>query len=75
MEKTFDINAELERIKRDLSDADEAGMTQITVDFFAGAKNEREFIIAAMAFVKTRGYTCDVEYDDGELLLIIRKIT
>ena len=70
----IDIGAELERIKKDISEMEEAGMEQIMLDFFAGAENERAFLLAARAFVKARGYAAVHEYDDGELVLIIRKV-
>lgn len=70
----IDICAELERIKKDINDMEEAGMDQIILDFFGGAENEREFISAARAMVKSRGYAAVHEYDDGELVLIIRKV-
>ena len=70
----IDIGAELERIEKDLNDMEEAGMDQIFVSVFSGAKNEREFIAAARAFVKTRGYSSELEYEDDELVLIIRKV-
>ena len=74
MENKIDIGAELERIEKDVRDMEEAGIDQITLDFFAGAENERAFLIAARAFVKSLGYSAVHEYDDGELLLIIRKV-
>ncbi len=70
----IDISAELERIKKDINDMEEAGMDQIILDFFGGAENEREFISAARAMVKSRGYAAVHEYDDGELILIVRKV-
>ena len=73
MEKKIDIGAELERIKRDINDMEESGIEQTVLDFFPGAENEREFILAARLFLKSHGYACVHEYDDGELLLIVRK--
>ena len=69
----IDISAELERIEKDLNDMEEAGMDQIFVSVFSGAENERAFLLAARAFVKARGYAAVHEYEDGELVLIIRK--
>lgn len=69
----IDIEGELERINRDIDDMEEAGMEQIVLDFFGGSENEREFIFAARAAVKARGYAAVHEYDDGDLVLIIRK--
>ena len=70
----IDIEGELERIGRDIDDMEKAGTEQIILDFFGGSNNEREFLIAARAFVKARGYAAVHEYDDGELVLIIRKV-
>lgn len=70
----IDIEGELERIKRDIADMEEAQMDQIFVSVFSGAKNEREFIAAARAFVRARGYAAVHEYEDDELVLIIRKV-
>lgn len=70
----IDIGAELERIEKDLKDMEESGTKQTILGFFAGAENERAFLIAARAFVKARGYAAVHEYDDDELVLIIRKV-
>lgn len=70
----IDIGAELERIKKDLRDIEETGIIQTTLSFFSGAENEREFLMAARAMVKARGYAAVHEYENGELLLIIRKV-
>ena len=70
----IDISAELERIEKDLKDMQESGKDQTILGFFAGAENERAFLIAARAFVKARGYAAVHEYDDDELVLIIRKV-
>ena len=72
----IDIGAELERIEKDLKDMEESGTKQTILGFFAGAENERAFLIAARAFVKARGYAAVHEYDgeNGELVLIIRKV-
>lgn len=70
----IDIGAELGRIEKDLKDMEESGANQTILGFFAGAENERAFLIAARAFVKARGYAAVHEYDDGELVLIIRKV-
>ena len=69
----IDIGAELERIKADILDIEESGKNQSILGFFKGSKNEREFIAAAGAFVKSRGYAAEFEYEDDELVLIIRK--
>lgn len=74
MENKIDIERELERIKADLRDMEEAGMKQTILSFFRGAENEREFITAAVALVRSRGYSAEVEYEDGELVLIVRKV-
>jgi hypothetical protein len=76
MDNKIDISAELERIKRDLRDMEEAGMKQTILSFFSGAENEREFLMAARAMVKARGYAAVHEYDgeNDELVLIIRKV-
>lgn len=76
MDNKIDIERELERIKADLRDMEEAGIIQTTLSFFSGAENEREFLMAARAMVKAHGYAAVHEYDgeNGELLLIIRKV-
>ena len=73
MENKIDIEREIERINQDIDDMQEAGLKQIILSFFSGAENEREFIFAARAAVKARGYAAVHEYDDGELLIIVRK--
>ncbi len=76
MDNKIDIERELERINKDIDDMQAAGMKQTILDFFGGSENEREFIFAARAAVKARGYAAVHEYDgeNGELLLIIRKV-
>lgn len=74
MENKIDISRELERIEQDIDDMESAQLNQIILSFFSGAENEREFIFAARAAVKARGYACVHEYDDSELLLIVRKV-
>lgn len=74
MDNKIDIEREIERIDKDLDDAEAAGIQQIIFDFFSGAENEREFIFAARAAAKKRGYDAVHTYEDGELVLIIRKV-
>ena len=69
----IDIERELERINQDVDDAEAAGIKRVFAEFFCGAENEREFICAAKAAMAARGYACTYEYEDGELVLIIRK--
>lgn len=69
----IDIGAELERIGKDINDIEEAGINQTVLSFFSGAENERAFILAARAYAKSRGYASVCEYEDGELVLTIRK--
>lgn len=74
MENKIDIEREIERINEDIDDMQEAGLNQIILSFFSGAENEREFILAARSAVKARGYAAAHEYDDGELLIIVKKV-
>lgn len=74
MENKINIEREMERINQDLDDMEKAGLKQIILSFFSGMENEREFILAARAAIKARGYQSVYEYDDGELLLIVRKV-
>lgn len=74
MANKMDIEREIERINEDIDDMKKAGLSQIILSFFSGYENEREFILAARAAVKARGLACVHEYDNGELLLIVRKV-
>lgn len=74
MENKMDIEREIKRINQDIDDMKSAGLNQIILSFFSGAENEREFIFAARAAVKACGYAAVHEYDDGELLIIVRKV-
>lgn len=74
MENKIDIEREIKRINQDIDDMKSAGLKQIILSFFSGAENEREFILTTRAAVKARGYECVHEYEDSELLLIIRKV-
>ena len=70
----IDITAALKSIERGIADMEEAGIKQMVLDFFGGAENEKAFIVAAKAYVMGRGYACGHEYDDGDLLLVVRKV-
>ena len=70
----IDIGAELERIGKDINDIEEAGINQTVLSFFSGAENERAFLLAARAYARSRGYSAVHEYEDGELVLIVRKV-
>ena len=74
MENKFNIEREIERIGQDIDDMEKAGLKQIILSFFSGMANEREFILAARGAIKARGYESVCEYEDGELLLIVRKV-
>ncbi len=74
MQKTINVGAEIERINRDIDEMESAGMQQITLSFFSGNSNERTFLLAAMAVVSARGYTYELDYEDGEILLTVRKV-
>ncbi len=74
MENKFDIEREVERIGQDIDDMEKAGLKQIILSFFSGMVNEREFIMAARRAIKEHGYESVYEYEDGELLLIVRKV-
>ena len=69
----IDIPAELARIERDLSDMEEAGIEQVILDFFGGAKNEGAFLSSVKEYIRSAGYQCTHEYDDNELILIIKR--
>ena len=64
MENKIDIEREIKRINEDIDDMQAAGLKQIILSFFSGMANEREFILAARAAIKARGYACVHEYDD-----------
>ena len=72
----FKINIEqsIKDIEKDIDNMTAYGMKQIVIGFYSGAENEREFILAARKAAKARGYECVHEYEDSELLLIIRKV-
>ena len=74
MENKFNIEREIERINEDIDDMQKAGLKQIILSFFSGMENEREFILAARRAIQARGYAAVHDYEDGELLLIVRKI-
>ena len=73
MENKINIERELKQISKDLDNMERAGLKQIVFSFFSGFENEREFILAARAAIKARGYEAVHEYDGDELLLIVRK--
>jgi hypothetical protein len=70
----FDIEREIERVNQDLDDMQKSGLKQMFLSFFSGMENEREFILAARKAAQARGLSVVHEYDDGELVLIIRKV-
>ena len=69
----IDIPAELARIDRDLSDMEEGGIEQVILDFFGGAKNEGAFLTSVKEHLRSTSYQCAHEYDDNELVLIIKR--
>lgn len=70
----FDIEREIERVNQDLDDMQKSGLKQMFLSFFSGMDNEREFILAVRKAAQARGLAAVHEYDDGELVLIIRKV-
>ena len=72
--REIDIAGELERVDRDLEDMEINGNEQIQLSFFGGNAEEKEILAAIIKHVKARGYACDVEYDDGELWLTVKKV-
>jgi hypothetical protein len=69
----INIPAELDRIAKDISDMEEAGIEQVILDFFGGAKNEGAFLSSVKEYVRSVGCVCSHEYDDNELILIIKR--
>ena len=69
----IDIPAEIARIEKDLADMEEAGMEQVILDFFGGAKNEGAFLSSVREHLRCAGYQCTHEYDNNELILIIKR--
>ena len=70
---TIDIGAEIERIERDLDDAEMAGIPRVTFSFFGGQAEEKKLLIAAVATIKKRGYDYELEYEDGEIYLVCKR--
>ena len=72
--REMDIAGELERVDRDLEDMEINGNEQIQLSFFGGNAEEKEILAAIIKHVQARGYACDVEYDDGELWLTVKRV-
>ena len=72
--REMDIAGELERVDRDLEDMEINGNEQIQLSFFGGNAEEKEILAAIIKHVKARGYACDVEYDDGDLWLTVKRV-
>jgi hypothetical protein len=72
--REIDIAGELERVDRDLEDMEINGNEQIQLSFFGGNAEEKEILTAIIKHVKARGYACEVEYEDGEIWLTLKRV-
>ena len=72
--REMDIAGELERVDRDLEDMEINGNEQIQLSFFGGNAEEKEILTAIIKHVKARGYACEVEYEDGEIWLTVKRV-
>ena len=70
---TTDIEIELARVDEDLDYMENNGNEQIQLSFFGGRKDEKEYLAAIIRHVKSRGYACEVDYEDGEIWLTVKK--
>ena len=70
----IDIEDSIKNINIDIDEMEKNNTAQIILNYFCGAENEREFILEARRAAKARGYECVHEYEDDELLIIVRKV-
>ena len=69
----MDIAGELERVNRDIDDMIAQGKKEIQLSFFGGSAEEKQLISAVIEVVKARGFVHELDYEDGEIWLTVRK--
>lgn len=74
MENKIDIEREMERINQDIDDMIAHGKKEIQLSFFGGSAEEKQLISAVIEVVKARGFVHELDYEDGEIWLTVRKI-
>ena len=74
MEVKMDIAGELERINQDIDDMVAHGKNEIQLSFFGGSAEEAQLVEAAIEAVKARGFEHELDYEDGEIWLTVRRV-
>lgn len=70
----MDIAGELERINQDIDDMIAQGKNEIQLSFFGGSAEEAQLVEAAIETVKARGFEHELDYEDGEIWLAVRRV-
>ena len=73
MKATIDMAGELERVNQDIDDIVAQGKNEIQLSFFGGSAEEAQLVEAAIEVVKSRGFKYELDYEDGEIWLTVRK--
>ena len=71
MEGKHNIDIAVRGINSLIDEMDEGKRAFFYVDFIAGLTNERELIDSLRTEAQKRGYSFEVEYDDGDLVIWI----
>lgn len=74
MDVKMDIAGELERVNRDIDDMIAHGKKEIQLSFFGGSAEEKQLISAVIDVIKARGFEHELDYEDGEIWLTVRKV-
>ena len=73
MNVKMDIAGELERVNRDIDDMIAHGKKEIQLSFFGGSAEEKQLISAVIDVIKARGFEHELDYEDGEIWLTVRR--
>lgn len=74
MDVKMDIAGELERVNQDIDDMVAQGKNEIQLSFFGGSAEEKQLISAVIDVIKARGFEHELDYEDGEIWLTVRKV-
>ena len=69
----INVEREIERINKDIDEMEAQGLPQVQVSYFGDRADYQALVLAVIINVQKRGYVCDMDYEDGEIWLTIKK--
>lgn len=69
----IDFQKELESINNDIDVMESQGLPQITWSYFGDHKDYQKFVAMVIDNIMRRGYTCETDFDDGEIWITIKR--